>query len=230
MILVGDIHGNFGHLKNVIERTEEHIIIQVGDFGLGFNTTDRDLARLEDINDLLKAKSKFLYAIRGNHDNPRFWNGDYDDKFSNLILVPDYSVFHLDGRNIFFLGGAISIDRRSREEHISYWKDEGVDYNEDTLKYVMRKYGEIDIIVTHTAPAFAPPSEFNDLVHHYCKYDSTLEAELLAERYLMTRMFDIMSKAYDIKEYFYGHFHSDTHSEFYGTKFNLLGIGSVIKI
>jgi calcineurin-like phosphoesterase family protein len=67
---------------------------------------------LENLNKFLHEKDIFMIAIRGNHDNPEYFKGDY--KFTNLHLVPDYTVLKLEGQNFLFIGWSISIDRKPR--------------------------------------------------------------------------------------------------------------------
>ncbi len=81
------------------------------------------IAQFEELNKACIAQDVRLFCIRGNHSDPRFWRGGYD--FSNLFFVPDYTTMTFpNGKRASLLGGAISIDRKTRVEGIDYWKDE----------------------------------------------------------------------------------------------------------
>ena len=115
MILVlGDIHGNFNYLKNQIiqKRISDCTIIQVGDFGIGFTHRDNDIATLESLNDFLIGHSITMLSIRGNHDDPSFFDGSVN--YSNLKLIKDYTSLEIEGNGYLFIGGAISVDRTER--------------------------------------------------------------------------------------------------------------------
>jgi UDP-2,3-diacylglucosamine pyrophosphatase LpxH len=213
-------------------------IIQVGDFGIGFTTEYNDRKILNNLNDKLSEKNIKLYAIRGNHDNPDFFNGDYT--FSNLSLLPDYTVLELDSKNILCIGGAISVDRIPRIiENMSYsrvgstfrchWYDEKVIFDEGKLK----EFKDIDVIVTHTAPDYCAPLNkigFGSLVEEFSVNDPTLKDELKEERAIMTDMFQILFENNDIKYHFYGHFHRSHVEKIGNCTHRILGINEMFEL
>ena len=85
--ILGDIHGNVKKLQRIIDAgyASGGTIYQIGDFGLGdlesFWFTRDDL---DDINYILKKTDTQLKVIRGNHDNPKYWNDDIERKFNLL--------------------------------------------------------------------------------------------------------------------------------------------------
>ena len=87
-------------------------MIQVGDFGAGFRKDFLD--DMLYLNDVLNEYNVTLYVIRGNHDDPKFFNGNHN--WGNLKLLKDYTVLDLEGKKILLIGGAISIDRGNRIE------------------------------------------------------------------------------------------------------------------
>ena len=97
MILLGDIHGRLSIIINFIQKNDidNENIIQVGDFGLGFDSYLTDIENLDKLNNILSKKNNKLYALKGNHDNPEFWNGRLDNKWSNIKLVKDYSILEI---------------------------------------------------------------------------------------------------------------------------------------
>jgi predicted phosphodiesterase len=226
ILCLGDIHGNFNFLKHQIHSKQitDCTIIQVGDFGIGFSYKENDEQTLKNLNDFLKDVNVTLLAIRGNHDSPSFFNGDYD--FSHLKLLPDYTTLNLEGYKFLFIGGAISVDRTQRiKENNSnikygsrkrcYWEKEGIVYNPEITKNLK----DIDIIITHTAPDWCDPCNklgFGSFVEDWAKHDSGLIGDLSLERNLMTNIFLDIYENNKIKKHFYGHFHKsklETHNE-----------------
>ncbi len=217
ILILGDIHGNFDYLKYKIDHNKitDCYIIQVGDFGIGFTSQENDNRLLENLNDFLRDRNIILYAIRGNHDNPDFFQGNHF--YSNLHLVPDYTVLKLDNRNVLCIGGAISIDRIPRiQEDMSaarygsdrrnYWHDEKIVTNFDFVK----KVRDIDTLVTHTAMDFCLPNNklgFGSLVEDFANYDKNLKDDLKEERSLMTKIWDELCDNNKVTHHFYGHFH-----------------------
>lgn len=234
ILLLGDIHGNFNFLKHQINTKQitDCTIIQVGDFGIGFTNKENDETTLSNLNEFLKEFNVNLYAIRGNHDNPQFFNGNYE--FSNLKLLPDYTKIQLGGHNFLFIGGAISVDRTHRiKENNSnikygsrkrcYWENEGVVYNPDLTK----SFTDIDIVVTHTAPDWCEPNNkigFGSFVDDWAKHDTNLIGDLIFERNQMTNIFMDLYENNKIKKHFYGHFHFSKLHNHNGVDHHLLDI------
>lgn len=217
IFFLGDIHGNFNYIAGEIERKKitDCTIIQVGDFGIGFTTPENDRRILEAFNNFLDQKNIVMYAIRGNHDNPKLFNGDH--QFDNLKLIPDYTVLELEYHKILCIGGAVSVDRVPRLNEMQkaarygskkeqYWFDEGFVFEEDKIKDLTG----IDILVTHTAPEWCVPDNrngFGPFVEGFAYYDNKLLEDLKIERDEVTKMFKLLAQNNNIKHHFYGHFH-----------------------
>jgi len=222
VIHLGDIHGSFEWLKREVDRRqignndETAYIIQVGDFGIGFNPkSDEDT--LLNLNNFFKERNIILIAIRGNHDDPQFFKGNHI--YSNLQLVPDYTVMDIYDNKYLFVGGAVSIDRKYRlsqdqkaagygSSRKSYWFDELFYYDEEKLNNI---FG-INIVVTHTAPEWCHPDNrkgFGYFVDEFAYHDEELYSVLDRERADVTKMFKHLEQnGCWIKEHYYGHFHS----------------------
>lgn len=205
IVYIGDLHGNFDFIRWWLKahQIKNCTLIQVGDFGIGFkpNTEDRIL---QSINEELSERESTLLVIRGNHDNPSYFDGKHDYEF--IKFLPDYTTMEIDGLNHLFIGGALSIDRRVRTEGIDYWKNEGFVKDLDKISELK----DIDVVVTHTAPNFVEPFGFNGIVAHYAENDPTLLEDLTEERKLLNEVFDKLWEKNNIQYHFYGHFHYDT--------------------
>lgn len=246
MVFLGDVHGNFNYIKWWCKQKhlENANIIQVGDFGIGFNGTAHGIQQLEELQSFFKTHNIHLYVVRGNHDNPGFFNGEFElPNFGNVHLVPDYTVIEIEGKNVLFVGGATSIDRSIRRkwnldevkynltsEKRHYWYDEVFEFDEDKLDNMRR----IDIVVTHTAPDFCKPHDqkgrWPEIVRQFFLYDPLLEDELVVERMKMTKMYEILKKHNNITDWVYGHFHQDGFTNMDNTLFTLLGVNKTYEI
>jgi Icc-related predicted phosphoesterase len=219
MIFLGDIHGNFQTIVNFTRREQSDVVkhlIQLGDFGAGFSLTFLD--DMVYLNQLLFESNTILYVIRGNHDNPAYFNGDY--VWSNLKLLKDYTVLNIEGYNVLFVGGAISIDRVIRKPGISWWEDEVFVYNENMINSV----GDVDIVVTHNSPDMVFPKKFNQLVYSFANYDPNLLNDLRLERQNIRLMYELLSAKCNLKYWFYGHFHTSKTITYNNTIFKVVGI------
>jgi len=226
MIFLGDTHGNDAFIQWTIKQkkiTNEHII-HVGDYGVGFTRTSNEIKKLEFFNEFLKERDITLHVIRGNHDDPKFFKGDY--LLSNLKLHPDYTVLEIENKKILGIGGAISIDRVPRRlETNSHWEDELFVLNEDFLKEVRG----IDILVTHTTPSFIPPinvpGKTPEIINRFATYDDKLMDDLILERELLSTAFNIINENNNITHHFYGHFHQNIRTLRFNCQHICLNIG-----
>ncbi len=222
IVIVGDIHGQYRTLLNYIKRTHitNTLFIQVGDLGAGFHKGGYYITEFLRLNDGLKEHNNVLIAIRGNHDNPEYFNGDW--KYSNLKLVPDYTIVN---NNILCIGGASSIDReiyshgvKVRIKDKTWWEGELPVYDSDALKE-LESYN-IEHVIAHTNPIFCYPHDkaatFNlsDFMKEYIKED----------RKTLTHIYDYLSNFHTIKTWWNGHYHWNHEETINNTKFITLDI------
>lgn len=236
ILMLGDIHGNLAHVQREIENKKINncTIIQVGDFGIGTTSRDNCDRVLKDLNDFLNLYDITMYVIRGNHDDPFYFKGDHI--FSNLKLLPDYTQIEVDGYNILFVGGAVSVDRKVSLSKMQlaasvgikqnlYWFDEAFVLDENKLKDIKN----VNMVVTHTAPEWCFPdnrSGFNDFVLGFSDRDDRLLDDLKHERAIVTKMFKILKEnGNNIIKHYYGHFHRSEITLNGYTEHILLGVG-----
>lgn len=237
LIMIGDLHGHWDEISQFIlkHNITKTCFYQVGDFGIGL--VDNQEALLHELNGYLKQTSNCLYVIRGNHDNPKFFDEDRLEVFSHIKFLPDFTlldiqVFDSDGnlnqKRILNIGGAISIDRSERTEGLDYFKNEGIQFdNIPTEFFNEKKY--VDIIVTHTAPYWIYPCLIlSSCVNEETKLkDPSLVKELLEERVSLGEIIthpNLQNEFIDKVQCFYGHFHDSATMESNGMEFSLLNI------
>lgn len=230
--ILGDLHGNFELLQQLIKEgnLENDTIIQVGDFGVGYASFLDDLAAMEQLNFLLVNTNSCLYVLRGNHDNPAYFRGAAPRALdqSNIWFVADYSVLEVHQQRFLLVGGAISIDRKVQKEGEGYWQAEEFVYNEQ----IIRRMGNIDVVVTHSAPDFAPPFVFSDLVHKFAQNDSSLITNLHRERAELAAMYQCLKQnpTNRLIDWFYGHFHVSRKLRYENTRMVLVGMNEFLKL
>lgn len=228
-----DNHGNVKTLQNNIDMygSSGMTIFHVGDFGYSLTSLYQNEYQyhksLKGFNKFLKARGIIMYVIRGNHDNPSYFDGRFT--LSHLKLVPDYSVVNLHDENWLLVGGAISIDRRARKQGISYWKDEEFNLQFDKIS-AMRN---ISNVVTHTAPGFGLDADtlagkiVDEFAHGY--NDKTLVSDIRVERLQMEAMCDLLKENNDINRWYFGHFHIRMNQEYKGTRFTCIEIDALLE-
>ena len=82
--LLGDIHGEWSVILNHLHRVSEFDLkekdrvcyIQVGDFGMGYRAKEKEFAKLKILNEELTKHNSDLFIIRGNHDDPEWFQAD----------------------------------------------------------------------------------------------------------------------------------------------------------
>lgn len=213
LLFVGDIHGDWNELIYILktEQLNNCNLICVGDCGIGFQKQDKQKRQIQYLNEEFNSIGVNFLSIRGNHDDPSYFNGDFD--LENFKLLKDYSICKYKDKVIQLIGGAVSIDRTGRKEGISYWVDE-------TIKFDKEACVKADILITHTSPSFCYPSQLNEMVYGWAREDAYLLEDLSDERAMLNELFKECSPSLHL----FGHFHS-SHTEFIGNcKHKLLDI------
>lgn len=227
LLFLGDIHHEFREIGFYIKeryKIENADIIQVGDFGAGFYKINYYNTELKRLNEILKKLNNKMYVIRGNHDDPSFFDGSW--KLSNLELIPDNTVLELEDESIFCLGGAVSVDRirRIKDGHDGYWENEKIAPDWEKIKKLRGLTG----IVAHSCPDFAPPIRKSN-IEFALKNDSSLLADLNEERDTLTKVFHELALTNNLSFWCYGHFHgneemSNKPVDIFDTAFKFLDI------
>lgn len=192
---LGDIHGNWNPL---IKRIDEYdirdcTIICVGDIGLGFKSYNRQEEELSKVNEKFRKRRIKFFGIRGNHDDPHYFDGGYE--FSNMEFLRDYEVRTFGEKVFQFIGGATSVDRTQRVEGVSYWEDEKFNFNPDQCV-------ECDVLITHSAPPWNGPTDKGP-IKWWCGADKNLWSELQIEREEHGKLFGLCKPS----KHYCGHFH-----------------------
>ncbi len=133
--ILGDVHGDVTICHTVCAANKDRIIIQIGDFGVGWI----------DYNALRKFPrvSPNFRFFPGNHDNRSMCNklpyclGDYGSIFDD---------------SMFFVSGARSIDQNERIEGISWWPNEELSYKQGLDCLDKWEKSKAKILLSHDIP------------------------------------------------------------------------------
>lgn len=204
--VTGDTHANIDIGKLNTERfpqqknlTKDDYVIVCGDFGLVWDGSAREMWW----QDWLSAKNFTTLWVDGNHENfDILYEFPLIEKFGGEVreIAPD--IFHLDrgqvltidGSKFFVMGGARSIDRAQRVEHISWWKQE-MPSNEEMDKAVraLDECGwDVDYVITHCAPRSVQ-----------------LALSVWYENDPMVSFLERVRTDLKFKQWYFGHYHED---------------------
>lgn len=131
MYLIGDIHGLFSDYNQMVSTIKEPTI-QLGDFGIGFNSL------YGMTNNFSNLKNMF---IRGNHDNP-------NECKNHPNYLGDFGMYE----NIFFISGAWSIDKHLRIQDVNWWEDEELSMSDCQNALNLYESEKPEIIISHDCP------------------------------------------------------------------------------
>jgi len=200
LVALGDVHGDWRCIVNFCEKYENTCIVQVGDFGVGFHHPLKEESKFRKLVDILKVSNNELIAIRGNHDNPSYFQ---DRKYGeNVILASDYSVIEHKDRKIQLIGGGISIDRTNRIPTKDWWVGEEVVFKLDFVETV-------DILLTHVAPTDmkVKKADFNGTVQKFHGVESMIGGNLYEDLSREAELVQLLSDRSNCKYHVFGHYH-----------------------
>ncbi len=228
-ILLGDVHGKYSHLLDMVEKglLDGSHIYCVGDFGLGFSEDEIEDRNMFRLNNNLDFHDVTLHTIRGNHDCPYYWTdpeqrNEFNEKFDRIELIPDYTSKEIDGKSVLFIGGAISIDRANRQ---TFFDTHGTDiwWEDEVLVRPTKKLKHHDIIIAHTTPSFFNIDSSG--LKWWFENDPSLEEDLKEERQIMDDVF------YEVRpERFYsGHFHNTMRGEHDGCVYRCIDTNEIVE-
>lgn len=215
--IVGDTHGDWDVLFGRIDRADikDCVLLHVGDIGIGFKSPDKQKREFDLLNNRFQKRNIMFKGIRGNHDDPSYFLGQYN--FSHFELLPDYSYRIFNGEKFLFVGGAVSVDRRLRVPNMSWWENE---------EFVLRPelVEKVDVLITHSAPNWIGPSDKAG-ISGWCEKDPTLWDECVKEREKHNELIKLCCPT----KHYCGHFHVSAFTSVNGCDSRILNILEIIE-
>lgn len=195
-VFIGDIHGNTKLVTKLGNRFRDANVIQIGDFGVGFNPNKIDPPQLPE-------NCRF---IRGNHDNPA------SCKMSPHWIQDGHTEITDNGTKIMYIGGAYSIDKEWRTPGLDWWEDEECSIEQLYSLYDQYLEFKPDVMVTHDGPMSVLYEMFITGTHKPLLNTRTGQA------------FDEMFKAHQPKHWIFGHWHMNKKMNILGCDFECINI------
>ena len=157
IIVMGDVHRDFGGLNTLLNKMSPHIILQCGDFGYWPRDTPKEVygrVNPKYPKELPRPKvpdDTLLFWCDGNHeDHQELGLRTTDELWPNVHYMPRGSLLDLpDGRRVMFFGGALSIDRNNRTLGVDWFQEEII--KDSDIRFLDYE-GHVDIVISHTCP------------------------------------------------------------------------------
>lgn len=198
---------------------DNSIIFVCGDTTFGFHDYDYYASLCEKFNKLCELNNTFIFFIRGNHDDPSYFE-EMKINLSHIKCIPDYSVVITANHTTLCVGGGVSIDRiwrKQQEYRVNkfakngkkkfYWENEAPTFDESKIQSHIDNGLVIDSIVSHSAPNIAMP-QFKNPSKEWLKMDKNLKNDMMLERQALTNILEFLfSRNIKIVWWAYGHFH-----------------------
>lgn len=216
IIVVGDLHGDWGRLNQLINQKTPSTILQCGDFGWW--------PKLSIGKPVLYGQQKPWNAkgIKPGQTTIYWCDGNHEDHWDLLNRVPTNintsvwlydRVYYMprgtilalpDGRTVLFIGGADSIDKDSRMMGVDWFREELITQRNviDCLNHKLK----IDIVISHTCPI-----EFDVESNTIGKYDDPCRRALSA---ILEHLKPDL--------WYFGHWHKAQRGKYQGTYWQCL--------
>ncbi len=207
--ITGDTHGQYDFVKLLYfadahsELTKKDYMIIAGDFGAVWDakTLEKDLRFYEEL-------PFTVLFIDGNHENfdlldaypVEMWKGGKVHFIKPTVIhLMRGQVFEIEGQTIFTFGGATSVDRYMRQEHLGWWAREMPSFEEldEGLANLKRHNNTVDYIVTHSCDEkglWYPPLRTR-----------IYQMSVYPENQMLSNFEDIVT----YRHWYFGHYHMD---------------------
>lgn len=220
VFITGDKHRNFNQIVDFCENnktTKNDILIILGDVGINYYLDKSDY-RLKKV---LSSLPITLFCIHGNHEErpcnigsyqqmySYVVNGDvyYEEEFPNILFANDDTIYEINHRYYYVLGGAYSVDKYYRLSKGYKWFESEQNFDligildralkTDEWINEINKYKNLSII-THTCPyKYTPVEAFLPMVSQDT-VDKTME-----------HLLDRLENKVNYENWYCGHWHID---------------------
>ncbi len=216
VFVCGDTHGDEFDTSKLSKRkfrvqkelTKDDVMIQLGDFGWVYYPFGENKEQ-EYWLDVLAGRSYTLAVVLGNHENYDLietlpiemkWGNEVRvlyRKTGNIYFLKRGGVYEINGRKILVIGGAESTDRGTRNEGISWWRQECLSYaeTESCLDEIEIHGDTYDYVLSHTCP--------ESIIYRL------VGGKFLDRKCSVASFLQHIDGIVKCKEWHFGHFHKD---------------------
>lgn len=230
---IGDIHGEFGVVRNIIKTHKSGIYIFCGDIGMGFHARGYYTQAFNRIQKVASDRGSHVVFVRGNHDDPSYFDGDnrsFCDGMDRVNMAASWDIVLTDRGNVLCIGGANSVDKIRRREGIEWWSGETIIEKDPDSIYQFIGDTPINAICSHTAPGLVDGIEDDTVLRYYDMMTPGLIDRCNGERrYLNDVLITMLGEDVkgDVTDWFHGHFHRTYTCSRMGVKIHSLNINEL---
>ena len=216
----GDTHGDFSWLPDWCEKTNTSVkdcLIILGDAGILYYGSSSK--KEKELKSFISHQKITVLCVRGNHEDrpssreemkyvsfnnsPDSTDGYYyEEEYPNILYLYDGSIFNINNKRFFAIGGAYSVDKEYRLLMRYKWvSDEELNIGEmfDILcKLKNDSNHQFDFVLTHTCPIGCIPTDL---------FLSGIDQSKVSNR--MENFLDNVANVIDFKHWYSGHFHDN---------------------
>ena len=201
VIAIGDVHGEWGQLNDLINRRKPEIVLQCGDFGY--------FPAFPEIHGEVKGDARVMWCD-GNHDDHWALRDGVGEPVAGAEYQRRGTFAEVAGMRVLFMGGALSIDQDRRIMGVSWWPDELISVA-DMARLPDIKEGAVDLVVSHTCPwEFKVDPPFSDMNGKLLDPSRRALSEIL--------------RRYRPRLWVFGHWHRWSQGNFEGTEWRCLNM------
>ena len=203
---------------------EGDFLLVAGDFGY---QTNRFAQNRQQFLDWFAAQPYTTLFVDGNHDNfdaldalplTEAWGGKVHRIHQKLYHLPRGEVYTLPDETgpvtLLAFGGANSVDKAYQQAQGTWWAREmpGPQEYENARRNLARVGGQVDLILTHTAPYEITRMFYRDMVYRYL-LRSVLAGDPIPEaeqgEIPLNRFLHELSETVSFRRWYMGHIHED---------------------
>lgn len=199
--ITGDVHGDidFGKFDNFSTENVSlnDTLIILGDAAICWSPDFTD-----EIISMYRKLNITVIFVDGNHENFDMLESLPIVEYKGALMHKiDEHIFHvmrgeileIEGYKMLCIGGAHSIDKYMRTEHVSWWPQEEItNHDIDNAIWNLKKYNnKVDLVLTHCVDSPTVKQAFHYRVDH------------------STDQLNFVDKLVDYDKWYFGHYHSD---------------------
>lgn len=226
---VGDIHGEFTKLAHDITYVHElknSVVIITGDSGFWYHKPGYYERIWYRMKKRLEKNNNMILCVRGNHDNPWYYDPQNWPGYDRWKTVQDYEILDIQGTKILCIGGATSIDQKHRHEwnakQEKYGSEKRIWWKSERPLHVPESHlpTRVDVIVSHEAPIQVGPVV-------YRSEDMELEVyrNICEDREYLGKVLENLKP----RRWFFGHYHKSYSGTYAHSLYHGLGIHELIQ-